>query len=115
VQAIVTNTGGLAGDEVVQLYIRDPRASLARPVRELKSFARVSVEPGVSRTVTFTLPVAQVGFHDRTMRSVVEPGEIEVYIGTSLTDLQRAGSFTIIAKASSVEVRKVFEGTVAIS
>jgi beta-glucosidase len=115
VQAEVTNTGRVAGDEVVQLYIRDPRASLTRPVRELKSFARVSLEPGASRTVTFTLPVAQVGFHDRTMRYVVEPGEIEVHIGTSLTDLQRAGSFTIVGEASSVEVAKMFEGTVTIS
>ena len=114
ITTVVTNTGEIAGDEVVQLYIRDPRASLTRPVRELKAFARVSLEPQASRTVTFTIPVAQVGFYNQQMQYVVEPGEIEVFVGTSC-EAVRAGSFTIIADTPSVVVTKAFAGTTSIS
>jgi beta-glucosidase len=79
----VTNTGGRAGDEVVQVYLRDPVASISQPVRRLRGFERVTLEPGQTRTVTFTLNRNDFGFYDNRGRFVVEPGRIEVYAGNS--------------------------------
>lgn len=77
------NTGDRAGDEVVQLYIQDVASSVTRPVRELRGFERVRLEPGASRRVEFLLTPAHLGFHDREMRFVVEPGAFKVWVGTS--------------------------------
>jgi beta-glucosidase len=79
----VRNTGSRTGDEVVQLYIRDPVASISQPVRRLRGFERVTLAPGETRTVTFTLDRSDFGFYDNRGRFVVEPGEIEVYAGSS--------------------------------
>jgi beta-glucosidase len=79
----VKNTGARAGDEVVQLYINDPVASLSQPVRRLRGFERVTLEPGESQTVTFRLDRSDFGFHDNHGRFVVEPGQIDVYAGNS--------------------------------
>jgi beta-glucosidase len=79
----VTNTGGDPGDEVVQLYIRDPVASISQPVRRLRGFERVTLEPGATQTVTFTLDRSDFGFYDERGKFVVEPGEIQVYAGNS--------------------------------
>ena len=79
----VTNTGTRAGDDVVQLYLHDPVASLSQPVRRLRGFERVTLAPGASRTVTFRLDAEDVGFHDDSGRFVVEPGRIDVYAGDS--------------------------------
>jgi beta-glucosidase len=83
VSAEVENTGRLAGDEVVQLYIRDLAASVTRPVRELKGFRRVTLAPGERRRVEFTLTPAELGSYDRRMRFVVEPGAFKVWVGPS--------------------------------
>jgi beta-glucosidase len=72
VRVNVTNTGARAGDEVVQLYIRDEVASVTRPVKELRGFQRISLGPGETRTVTFTLDADDLAFYDREMRRVVE-------------------------------------------
>ena len=79
----VENTGQRAGDEVVQLYIRDVAASATRPVRELKGFARITLAAGERRTVHFELGPEHLGAHDRHMRFVVEPGEFRLYVGNS--------------------------------
>jgi beta-glucosidase len=79
----VRNTGGRAGDEVVQLYIHDPVASISQPVRRLRGFERVTLSPGQSQTVTFTLDKSDFGFFDDRGRLVVEPGQIDVYAGSS--------------------------------
>jgi len=79
----VENTGRRAGDEVVQLYVRDVAASVTRPVRELKGFERVTLRPGERRRVSFTLTPEHLGFLDRRMRFTVEPGEFRVFVGTS--------------------------------
>ena len=79
----VENTGRRAGDEVVQLYVRDVAASVARPLIELKGFERVSVSPGERRRVSFTLGPEHLGFYDQRMRYAVEPGEFRVFVGTS--------------------------------
>jgi beta-glucosidase len=82
----VTNTGKRTGDEVVQLYTRDVAASVTRPVRELKGFQRITLRPGEKRMVEFTLTPALLGFYNREMRFVVEPGEFKVMVGTSSAD-----------------------------
>jgi beta-glucosidase len=79
----VTNTGSRAGDEVVQLYLNDPVASISQPVRRLRGFERVTLEPGQSRRVTFRLDASDWGFYDNRGRFVVEPGRIDVYAGNS--------------------------------
>ena len=90
----VTNTAGPAGDEVVQLYLHDPVASISQPVRRLRGFQRVSVGPGQTRTVSFTLDRSDVGFYDNRGRFTVERGPIDVFAGTSSTD-GLEGAFTV--------------------
>ena len=80
ITATVKNTGGRAGDDVAQLYIRDLVASVAQPVRELKGFQRVSLAPGESRTVEFVLPTEALAFHNREMKLVTEPGKFRVWV-----------------------------------
>jgi beta-glucosidase len=82
----VENVGSRAGDEVVQLYIRDVAASVTRPVKELKGFQRVTLRPGEKRSIEFILGPEQLGFYDRQMRFVVEPGEFKIMVGTSSAD-----------------------------
>ncbi len=79
----VTNTGKRTGDEVAQLYIHDPVASISQPVRRLRGFERLTLAPGQTRTVSFTLDRKDVGFYDNNSRFVVEPGQIDVYVGDS--------------------------------
>jgi len=79
----VTNTGSRAGDEVVQLYLRDPVASLSQPVRRLRGFERLTLAPKESRRVTFTIDRSDFGFFDNSGKFLVEPGTIELYAGSS--------------------------------
>ncbi len=86
VSAKVRNTGSRAGDEIAQLYIRDLVASRVRPVKELRGFQRVSLEPGETKDVTFTLTPESLGFYNSDMQFVVEPGEFAVWIGPNSAD-----------------------------
>lgn len=79
----VKNTGTRSGDEVVQLYLHDPVASLSQPVRRLRGFERVTLKPNQSRRVTFTIDRSDFGFYDNDGKYVVEPGTIELYAGDS--------------------------------
>jgi beta-glucosidase len=79
----VQNTGGRKGDEVVQLYIHDPVASISQPVRRLRGFERVTLAPGERRKLTFTLDRSDFGFYDNRGKFVVERGRIDVYAGNS--------------------------------
>jgi beta-glucosidase len=79
----VTNTGGRTGDDVVQLYISDPVASISQPVRRLRGFERVTLKPGQKQTVSFKLDGSDFGFYDERGKFVVEPGQIQVYAGDS--------------------------------
>jgi beta-glucosidase len=115
VDVTATNTGERHGEEVVQLYVRDPEASITRPTKELKGFARLALHPGEARTVTFEVAVGQLGFYDRELEYVVEPGLIEVYVGTSSADLIDAGSVEIVADSSGIAPAKVFDGSVSVS
>lgn len=78
----VTNRGKRAGATIVQLYLHDPVASISRPVKELKAFQKVQLQPGESKKVSFTLSKQDLGFWNQQMKWVVEPGEFEVLIGT---------------------------------
>jgi beta-glucosidase len=79
----VTNTGDRAGDEVVQLYVHDVVGSVTRPVAQLVGFRRVHLDAGQSAVVTLDVPTARVAFSDRALNRVVEPGDLEVWVGTS--------------------------------
>ena len=92
----VTNTGQVAADEVVQLYVRDPVALVARPVKELRGFARVPLKPGETRRISFRLAAAQLAFWDAG-RWRVQAGRIEVMVGASSDDIRLRGAFTIAA------------------
>lgn len=81
----VTNTGSVAGDDVAQLYLHDPVASISQPVRRLRGFERVTLKPGQSTTVRFTLDASDFGFYDNRGKFVVEPGAIQVYAGDDST------------------------------
>jgi beta-glucosidase len=95
VRVPVTNTGEVAGDEIVQLYIRDLVASLTRPVRELKNFRRVHLEPGESTVLEFALPADDLAFYNNEEKRILEPGRFELYIGgSSLAPL--AGEFELV-------------------
>jgi beta-glucosidase len=81
------NVGQRAGDEVAQLYIRDVAASVTRPVKELKGFQRITLQPGEKKRVEFRLGPEHLGFYDRMMKFVVEPGEFKVMVGSSSEDI----------------------------
>lgn len=82
----VTNTGPRAGTEVVQVYIRDRVSSVTRPVKELKGFKKVELQPGESQTVALDITPASLAFYDVNMKYVVEPGDFDILIGTSSRD-----------------------------
>ena len=95
----IENTGNCAGDEVVQLYLRDPYASIARPVKELAGFARVHLAAGEKKHVAFTVQASQTAFLDREMKWKVEKGNIEVQVGSSSEDIRLEDEFTITENA----------------
>jgi beta-glucosidase len=91
----VTNTGKYAGDEVVQLYLQDVVGSIVRPVRELKAFEKVRLNPGESREVIFTLDPAALSFFNDKLELIAEPGLFHIYIGGNSQATQKA-SFTLL-------------------
>jgi beta-glucosidase len=92
----VSNFGDRAGDDVVQLYIRDRVATVTRPVQELHGFARVSLEPGAAVTVTFTVPADRLAFWNADLRLAVEPGEHDVMVGPSCEDIRLQMPFKVV-------------------
>ncbi|MFO7657204.1 MAG: glycoside hydrolase family 3 N-terminal domain-containing protein [Bacteroidales bacterium] len=82
----VTNTGIMAGDEIVQMYIRDKISSVTRPVKELKGFKRVGLKPGEKKMVTLKIKPEHLAFYDINMKYVVEPGDFDIMIGGSSRD-----------------------------
>ena len=93
----VENTGAVTGDEVVQLYIRDEASSVTRPVKELKGFQRVTLRAGEKRRLQFTLTAEHLGFYNRELRWVVEPGAFKVMVGPNSEDLREA-RFEVVAR-----------------
>ncbi|MDZ7335540.1 MAG: glycoside hydrolase family 3 C-terminal domain-containing protein [candidate division KSB1 bacterium] len=91
----IKNVGTMAGDEVAQLYIHDPVASVARPVKELRGFQRVHLNPGENITITFQLTKDDISLWDANMKWVLEPGQFDVQIGSSSEDIRLQGSFEV--------------------
>lgn len=110
----VTNTGSVAGEEVVQLYIRDEVASVPRPVKQLMGYARVALQPGERKTIRFALPVNQLAFTSSAMSLVIEPGRIQVMIGSSSDDIRLRGAFEIVGPAVMTIENRVLVCPVAI-
>lgn len=79
----IANTGKYAGTEVVQLYVQDKVGSVTRPVKELKNFQRVTLQPGETQAVIFSLPVSELAFWNGDMKKVVEPGDFTLWVGTN--------------------------------
>ncbi|MCB9137073.1 MAG: glycoside hydrolase family 3 C-terminal domain-containing protein [Caldilineaceae bacterium] len=114
ISVVVTNTGQRAGDEVVQLYTRTDGATVTRPVKELRGFQRLTLEPGESRTVRFTLPVAQLAYYNAGMEYGVEAGDVTVMVGNSSQAIQQSGYFRITDPAGVISGPKTFFGRVEI-
>jgi beta-glucosidase len=94
----VTNTGKRAGDEVVQLYVHDAVASVARPVKELRGFSRIHLKAGESRRVEWKLGTADLAFYDRDMKRVVEPGKFDILVGASSADIRQRATLEVVKK-----------------
>lgn len=95
IRITVRNTGRVASDEVVQLYVRDPVASVARPVKELRGFKRVTLRAGEQTRIAFRLSARQLALYGLDNQWRVEPGRIEVMIGASSADIRATGAFEI--------------------
>ena len=95
VQVDVKNTGTRPGKEVVQLYINDIYATVSRPVKELKGFSKIHLQPGEKRTVRFILTADHIQMLDRNMKWIVEPGEFKVMVGSSSRDIHLTSQFSV--------------------
>ena len=104
----IKNIGHYKGDEVVQLYARNASASVTRPVKELKGFKRITMEPGESKKTIFVLSAAQLGFYNEDMQYVVEPGTVEVMVGSSSDEIKLKGEVYITGDVQYMEDNKVF-------
>jgi beta-glucosidase len=108
VEVDVVNVGDRAGDEVVQLYVRDEEATVARPVRELCGFRRVHLAPGERRTVAFTLDAEQFAYTGADMRRVIEPGRVSLFVGRSSDDLPLHATVELVGPVVDLAVRRHF-------
>ncbi len=95
----ITNIGDRAGDEVVQAYIRDMLASMARPVKELIGFKRINLQPGETKKITFKMPLSQIAFLDAEMKWKIEAGTMRLLIGSSSEEICLAEEFEITSNA----------------
>jgi beta-glucosidase len=91
----IENTGDRFGEEVVQLYIQDVISSVSTPIKELKGFAKVGLEPGQMKTIQLVLSPEHLALYDRWLDRVVEPGEFKVYVGSSSEDIRLQGGFMV--------------------
>ena len=111
----VTNTGSCEADEVMQLYVHDCEATVTRPVKELAGFKRLTLKPGETGSVAFMLSMSQLGFYDREMAFVVEPGNMDVMLGSSSEDIRLRGAFEITGQAVNVLGQRAFFARASLS
>jgi beta-xylosidase len=111
----VRNSGDRPGTEVVQLYLHDPVAQVVRPVRYLAGFARVALEPGDAKRVVFRLHADRTSFHGRSGKRVVEPGRIDVLVGSSAADVRLSGSVTLSGAERVVRADRVLTTPVTVA
>jgi beta-glucosidase len=100
---------------VVQLYVCDEYASLPRPVKELKGYCRLALQPGESKTVTFRLPVDLLAFYDNDQKLILEPGLIRVMLGSSSDDIRLKGDFEIDGAGKLPVAKRIFTCAVEVS
>jgi beta-xylosidase len=110
----VMNTGTRPGAEIVQLYLHDPVAQVVRPVRYLAGFCRVALEPGQARRVVFQLHADRTAFHGRSGTRIVEPGLIEVQVGSSSADLRLTGTLALRGQERVVTADRVLTTPVSV-
>lgn len=113
VSVAVTNAGSVPAEEVVQLYVRDPVASVARPVAELRGFHRLMLKPGERRTVRFTLAHAQLALW-KASKWVIEPGAIDVMVGSSSADIRARGRFSVAAGEGAIPAASIATAVTAV-
>ncbi len=101
VSVAVTNTGDVAGEEVVQLYLRDLTASVSRPVRELKGFEKVSLAPGETIRIVFQLTGRELGFYNPEGEFLIEPGDFDVFVGGS-SNASLGATFSVLPEMAGV-------------
>lgn len=110
----VKNIGARAGDEVAQLYVRDEVGSTPRPVKELKAFQRVHLAPNETRTIEFVMPAAQLAFFDEAMQLIIEPGTIQVMVGSSAHDIRLRDAFEIVGREPRRAPQRAFRSAVRV-
>ena len=111
----ITNTGERSGDEVVQLYVRHSQAPMARkPLQELKGFARITLEPGETRRITFVVHTDLLAIYDEDVCQVVQPGPVDVMVGNSSRNLLLTGKLAVTGQPSNVGRDKTFFSIVQI-
>ncbi|MBN8642425.1 MAG: beta-glucosidase BglX [Flavobacteriales bacterium] len=96
VSLTLTNTGKLAGEEVVQLYLRDRFGSVVRPIKELKDFQKIKLEAGESKTITFVIDKEKLSFYNKDLEWIAEPGDFDLMIGSSSSDIRLNSEFELI-------------------
>jgi len=111
----LANVGERAGDEVIQVYGRDLASSVTRPVKQLVGFKRVSLAPQETKRLTFSIHANQFGFYNQAMDFVLEPGEIELMVGTSSADIAHQVVVNITGEEIILGENKVFSSGVEIS
>jgi beta-glucosidase len=111
----VANAGLRPGEEVVQLYVHDVVASITRPVKQLAGFQRIGLGPGEGRRLTFRLDVSQLAFYSREMELIVEPGRVEVMVGSSSGDIRLSGSFEIAGEERVLARSEIISTRVEVS
>jgi beta-glucosidase len=111
----VKNIGVVAGDEVVQLYIRDEYASTTRPIKELKGYRRLAMDPGETCRITFHLAVDQLAFYDNELNLVLERGKIDVMLGSSSQDIRLCGEIEVCGEKKMKVKDRVFVCPVSVA
>jgi len=111
----IKNTGKIAGSEVIQLYIKDVVASIAPPVKKLVGFKRIYLEDREQVKVNMKMPVNLLGFYNKKMKKVVEPGEVRIMIGSSSEDIRLDDSFTIEGKETEISESEIYYSETSVS
>ena len=97
------NSGSRRGSEVVQVYVRDVHASLVRPVKELKAFQRVTLQPKQRAVISFSIPVDMLNFTNKDDQRMVEPGQFEIMVGASSSDIKLTGKIEVVGENRILE------------
>jgi beta-glucosidase len=108
ISCAVTNTGAVAGEEVVQLYQAFHGAHVVRPNKQLAGFRRVALEAGETKHLTFTLDAAQLGYYNEDMEFVVEPGKLDIMLGTSSEELPLQAQVSLVGEKKNLLQKRVY-------